>query len=889
MLRRLRSILRVLRNRGTFESGMADELRFHLEEHTADLIKAGVSPEEAARRARIEFGTANTVREECRISRRIHLFDELQRQFRHAARTLRRTPRFTLTALFTLAVCIGANLTIFAVVNAILLRPLPFPESGSLVTIYNTYPNARVLRDGSSTTNYYERRGRIAAFSGLSIYREFASIVGNPGATEQEQAIAVSPEFFSTLGTGPAIGRTFTEEEMSPQAEKTVILSDNYWRQHFQADPHIAGKQLRVDGVNRTIIAVLPPSFRFLSSEARLYFPYTSRPEDRTPRERHSGGNVKQLIARLRPGATVAQAQARIDAQDRALAPQFPRAEMIAQAGFRSVVTPLQADHVASIRPTLLWMQGGALTLLLIGTVNLANLLLIRAAGRMKELAVRQALGAGRFHVVTEVLVETSLLTTGGALLGLAFGWAGIHLLSTLGADQLPLGSRIVIDARLAAVAMFGAVILGLALALPIAWFHLRARLSGSIQSEARGGVSGRLAQSLRYAFIVAQIALALVLLSGAGLLRLSLQQILAVSPGFQPDHLLTARIALPGGQYRDRPARLGFNERLLRAVAAQPGVLSAGIVSNIPVSGDTGKSSATVKGRPHRPGEIPRARYSYGVDGDYFTAMGFSLVEGRFLTAADSRRSEPYCVIDQDFATYYWPNQSAIGQQLFAGSEEGKDGEAFTIVGVVGAVKQAGLTDDAAQGAVYYPFAAGMNDRFYFVTRTSLTPNSLVSALRDAVRQTDPGVTLYDLRSMDDRIAGTLTARRAPALLAEIVSFIALLLTAIGTYGILGYAVAQRRREIAVRIALGARPQQIRGQFLSLAVRLLIAGTALGLTGAWLTGRALRSLLFRVPPFHMATLAGAALVIAAVALAACLIPSQRAARISPMEALAEE
>jgi predicted permease len=889
VLKQIRSFFRVLKSRDDFEWGMSEELRFHVDQYMADLIRAGVPPPEAARRARIEFGSLNSTQEECREARGLQPFDELRRQLRHAGRTLRKTPRFTATALLTLAVCLGANLTIFAVVDSILLRPLPFPAPDRLVTVFNTYPKAGVLRDGSSTTNYYERRGQIPAFSDLAIYSEGAAIVGETGATERVPFMRVSPEFFSTLGANPAMGRSFTDAEMAIPPSRVVILSDSYWRRNFNADPLVLGRQVQVAGVANTVVGVLPPGFRFLSSEARLYFPFASRPEDRVSRERHSGGNSKHIIARLKRGATLAQAQAQIDAQNNTLERDDPKAKMLSDAGFRSVVVPLRADHVASIRPTLLWMQGGALALLLIGAVNLANLLLIRASGRIKELAVRQALGASRWHVVSEVAVETTLLTLAGGFLGLAGGWAGIRLLATLGAERLPLGTDIAFDARLAMVAVVGSVILGIALALPIAWFNLSAHLAGAIQSETRGGTSGRMSQRLRHGFIVAQIAMALVLLEGAGLLGLSLKQAMAVSPGFRPDHVLTGQILLPRNQYPNWPARLAFNERLLAEISRQPGVTAVGAVNNVPLSGNNGKSAATVKGYVRPPGETLRGHYSYGVDGNYFAAMGFSLLEGRFLSADDSQRGDRVCVVDEDFARFYWPHASALGQRLFEGSDETKDVDAFTVVGVVGAVKQAGLTDDAAQGAIYYPYALRTDDSLFVVLRTSLPPESVGPALQTIVRQTGRDATMTDVRSMETRISDSLITRRAPALLATLFSVIALLLTAIGTYGILSYAVAQRRREIGVRIALGARPQQIRGQFLALGLRLLAAGTMLGVAGAWVTGRAMRNLLFHVPPFHVATLAGTACIIGLVSLVACLAPAHQAARISPTEALAAE
>jgi predicted permease len=363
----------------------------------------------------------------------------------------------------------------------------------------------------------------------------------------------------------------------------------------------------------------------------------------------------------------------------------------------------------------------------------------------------------------------------------------------------------------------------------------------------------------------------------------------MAVSPGFRPDHVLTGQISVPWNKYPNWPARLAFNERVLKGISRQPGVSAAGVVNNVPLSGNSGKGAATVKGRLRLPGESPRGHYSYGVDGDYFAAMGFSLREGRFLTADDSRRSSRVCVVDEDFARYYWPHSSALGQHLFEGSEATTDAESFTVVGVVGAVKQAGLTDQAAQGAVYYPYALRTDDSLFIVARASLPPESLGLALQKLVRQIDPELPVNDIRPMNARIADSLVVQRSPALLAGIFSLIAVLLIAVGVYGVLSYAVTQRRREIGVRMALGARPEQIRGQFLALGLRLLVVGSILGIIGAWLTGRAMRMLLFQVPPLHVATFAAAAGIIGVVSLVACLLPAHRAARISPMEALADQ
>src|SRR5436305_8549173 len=885
MARGLLATVQMLRRRDRFEDAMAAEMRFHVERYTEDLVLSGVPAAEAARSAGREFGSLDNVKEDCREARGLRPFDELRRDLRYAARLLRKTPGFTATALATLALCLGANLTIFAVVDAVLLRPLPFPAAGRLVSVYNTYPRAGVPNDGCSLPNYYERRGQIPAFSGLAVYRDASAVVGGTGATEQVPVTRVSPDFFSTLGLGPVVGRVFTEAETAEGKNGAAILTDSYWRQRLGADPRVIGRTIRVNQISRTVVGILPPRFRFLSSQAAIYMPLASSLEERGPQRRHSG--TAHMIARLSPKATLAEAQAQIDAHNAAVEVNGPEARMMADAGFRSIVAPLRADHVAAIRPTLLLVQAGALFLLLIGGVNLVNLLLIRASGRVKELAVRQALGASRRHVVSGALVESTLLALTGGLLGLAAGAGGIRLLALLGVDRLPLGSHVVFDARLALIALAGSLAVGIALGLPVAWLSLRTTAANTaapgLQAESRGTTAGRAAQRLRHAFILAQIALAFVPLPGPGLLGLSLQKVMTVSPGFRPEHVLSGQLILPVRSYPGRQALLAVTERLTAELGRQPGVQAVGFATNVPLSGISNKSAATVQGHRPQPGEPPHGFYSYSVGGDYFSALGLALREGRFLTAADSRRAGRVCVVDEDFARRYWPRGGALGQRVFEGPDEGSAPEAYTVVGVVGPVKQAGLVEDEAQGAIYYPFGHRLDHSIYLVVRASLPTESLAPALGKAVRRIDPELPVNDLRTMETRIADSLVARRSPALLAVLFSGIAMLLTAVGTYGVLSYAVTQRRREVGLRMALGARPEQVRGQFLSLALRLLAAGTALGVLGAWLTGKAMQAVLFQVPPLHVATLAVTAGLLGAVSLIACLLPAHRAARVSPM------
>ncbi len=531
---------------------------------------------------------------------------------RFAFRQLCKAPAFTVTALATVAICLGANLAIFAVINSILLRPLPFPQSDRLVTIFNTYPKAGVDNDGSSMTNYYERRGNIPAFSSLSIFRDFSEVVGETGAAEQTEIMRVSPDFFATLGVNLAMGRTFTEAEAEVAEDNGVaIVTDAYWRQRLNSDPNVLGRDIRVNTMPRKIVGVLPPDFRFLSSEARLFLPIRSRLEERTPQQRHSGGGGTHMIARLKPGATIAEAQSQIDAHNAAVEEDNPEAKMMTEAGFRSLVRPLHAEHVRSIRPTLLLMQAGVFFLLLIGAVNLVNLLLIRASGRAKEMAIRRSMGASRAHVVRQVMIETVLLTFVGGLLGLAVGAWGIRLLEVLGADRLPLGAHIAFDGWLALIGLVGAVVLGIVIAVPIAWFNLSSHLAHALQSESRTGTVSRAAQRLRHGFIVAQIALAFVLLAGAALLGLSLKKVMAVSPGFRADHVLTGEVTVPF-KYNARP----FLDRLLEAIGQQPGIAAAGAITNVPLSGDSGKTAVTPKGYVPPAGESLHGHYSLSSHG---------------------------------------------------------------------------------------------------------------------------------------------------------------------------------------------------------------------------------------------------------------------------------
>ena len=805
---------------------------------------------------------------------------------RIAVRRLAGSPAFALTALATLALCIGANLAILAVVDALLIRSLPFPRADRLLTIYYTYPHLPGTINGASLPNYYERRGKFPSLESLAEIAPATSVIGEPGATTIEDTGRVTPEFFDTLGIHPLMGRGFTEAEMTYQTDHVAVLSYEYWRSEFAGDPAILGKSVRIDGFPRKIVGVLPPGFRFLSLRAPLYTPLSSDKDERLVYHRHEYGKV--MVARLRDGATVAEARAQIAAEDAAAAPEFPDSKLIEQSGCYSVVAPLQADYVASIRPTLLLLQGGALFLLVIGGVNLVNLMLIRASNRARELAIRRALGASNSHIVREVMAESVLLTVAGGALGLLVGAAGIQLLAALGSRQLPLGAEIAFNGRLACVALAGAALTGFIVGIPVAGFNLHGRLAGALQAESRGSTASRATRRLRHGFIVTQVALAFVLLIGASLLGLSLRRAMAVAPGFHAEKVITGQFTLIWSHYHDDATYMSFFQRFYEKARAIPGVSAVGMVSRVPVIGYADNGAFNVPGYAPKPGEDPSGIHDlYAVGGDYFKAMGIPLIEGRFLDVTDPAKKEYNVVVDETFARRYWPNGDAIGKKVFGGIKPFPGELPFVVVGVVGTIKQDGLASRIApHGALYATFEGAYFRNFYIVARTTLPPETLGATLARVLRDVDPDLPLTDIRSMDARVSDSLSARRSPALMAGIFGIVALLLASIGLYGVMAYAVVQRTREFGVRLALGAqRTDVLRLVFLE-GARLAALGLALGAAISLAAAGYLSSFLFGVTSHDPVAYAAVGALLAAVASVACLLPAQHATAVDPIVAL---
>ncbi len=808
--------------------------------------------------------------------------------FKYALRQLAKSPAFTVTAVLTLALCIGANILIFAVVDAVLLRPLPFPEPDRLVIVTKDYPGAGLTRMDCSLPNYYDWRKGIPGFASTSAIRSDSVIVGNAGSTSRVLCERATAEFLTTLGVKLSMGRFFTEAEMDSPQSSAVVLANACWRSRFDADPAILGSSIRIDGRTCIVVGVLAADFRYLSSRAELLLPLSSSARDRAADRRHN--DDLKVIARLAPGFSVATAQTQLRALEARQLENDPYVTQLKAAGYHASVSPLHADQVRAVRPTLLLLQIGALFLLLIGGANLINLLLVRNSGRSRELAVRQALGASRRDVVRGILTETVLLGALGGTLGLIAAASGIDLLSVLGTSELPLGTRVACDGRVAAVAWLGSLVVSVALALPIIWLNLRNRLVVALQPGSYGGTASRAAQRLRQGFIVVQIALAFMLLAGAGLLGSSLRRVLAVSPGFQPEHVISGQLTLPASRYRDAQGLLAFNERLLGELRSLPGVSSAAISTSAPFTprATGNRSVVTVEGAISKPGDSLRAHTCHWIVGDYWPTLGIPLMAGRLLEDADQRGEKRVCVVDESFARRYWPGSSALGRRLIKDATF-KAAEAFTIVGVVGDVKTSELAETSALGAVYFPYRFDAESSIQLIARTSLPPEALGPILRKTVRQIDPELPVDDLRPMQARIDESLVQRRSSALLTSLFAAAALMLAAVGAYGVLSYAVAQRRREFGIRMAIGAQRSDVLKLVFADGIRIVALGLVFGVAGSLAIEQMLKTLLFGVTPHDPSLFAGVGLLLLAVTGVAFLLPAFRATRVNPIEALRAE
>ena len=810
-------------------------------------------------------------------------------------RLLWRDKAFTITAALTLALCIGANTALFSVVHNVLLRPLAVPESDRILIMGNAYPGAGAnIGSSSGVPDYYDRLRETNVFEEQALFNGRNQSIDQNGTPTRVRVTMATPSFFRLLRVAPALGRAFSEQEGEPGNDTKVVLSHALWQSLFAGDPQAIGKDIRLDGVPFTVVGVMPKGFSFLNPDVLLWRPLAFTARDKSDERRHS--NNYQHIGRLKPGATIEQARQQVDALNAANLVRFPQyKELLINARFRTDVTRLQDSLVADVRATLYLMWGGALFVLLIGCVNVANLVLVRSRARMKELATRLALGAGRFRVGRQLVTESVLLTLASAAAGLLVGYGALQLLGTLNIQELPRGSEIRLDGVVVAYTIGIAALIGVVLGLIPVANALPANLTSVLREEGRGGTAGRGARTLRRALVVAQVGFAFVLLIGAGLLFASFRQVLAVDPGFSADGVLTASVTLPAARYGDDDKLRAFTNGALNQLRALPGVAAAGATNTIPFGGNNSDSVILAEGYQMKPGESVISPSQVYVSPGYFEAMKTRLVKGRFFDARDGARAPRTVIVDEKLAKKFWPSTDPIGRRMFMPGDinnllaTNEKTVWFTVIGVIADVKLHTLTEDKESvGAYYFAMEQDGVNNLTFALKTAGDPLALSGSVRGVLSQLDRELPVFDIQTMDARMEKSLVSRKSPVLLSLSFGAIALFLSAIGIYGVLAYLVTQRTKEIGIRIALGSSGRAIFDLILREGLLLIAGGFALGGAGAIALRRSLESQLYGVSAADPIVLMAVTGILAAVAITACALPARRATRIDPIVALSE-
>ena len=821
--------------------------------------------------------------------------DWLIRDLRIAARVLARDRAFSLTAASTLAVCIGANAALFTVVHHVLLRPLPVPEPSRILLMSNLYPKAGATDSSNSgVPDYYDRLKAVTVLESQAMFQSRSVSIGHEGLPVRLQIVDATPSYFRVMGVAPALGRVFTDDEGEVGNDKKVVLSDALWHSQFGADPGVVGRDVRLNGQPYTIVGVMPASFQGLDPEVKLWRALAFPPEQRADDQRHS--NNYWNVGRLKTGATLAQAQAQVDALNAANLERFPKyRELLINAGFRTQVIGLEDHLVRFVKPTLYLLWGGALFVLLIGCVNVANLALVRARSRLKELATRLALGAGRWQVARQLIAESLALTLVAAGAGLLLAMAALRALAALDLQGLPFGSDIHLDAVAVGYSLAISLAIGIVLGLVPVAAVLHANLSIVLRDAGRGTSVGRGGRLVRRTLAVTQVAFTFVLVVGAGLLLASFRRVAAVDPGFVSDRVLTASIMLPRNRYDDDAKRRAFTDEALRRVRALPGVRAAGATDTIPFGGYNSDSVILAEGYQMKPGESVISPNQVTVTPGYFEATGVRLAQGRFFQDSDAGGKRPVVIVDEKLARRFWPGQDPIGRRMFLPTDIDNlvavtDKTVF--LDVVGVIKDVKLRDMAegekGVGAYYFPMSQNTSSFLTLAVKTSGAPETVSGGLRATMAALDPELPLFDVRTLAQRTETALVARRSSAMLSLTFGLVALLLSAVGVYGVLAYLVNQRTREIGIRMALGSSPLGIFDLVLREGLLLVSLGFALGGIGTALLKRSLESQLFDVRVTDPLVLTTAAAVLGTVALVACALPARRAAAIDPSIALSE-
>ena len=881
-MRQVRAFLRRLA--GLFgtesrERDLQEEIESHVRMHTEDRQRAGVGEEEARRLAILDLGGLEPTKEQCRRRRGLPALEAIWQDTRHGFRLMRKNPAFTLVAVLTLALGIGANSAIFSVVNGVLLRPLPYEDAERIVQVWHVPPPESfpgLNQFSLSAANYLDWRARNHVFERMAAYG-YASYAFNGGdRPEAVPAGRVAPDLFAVLRARPLLGRPFLDEEDAPGRGNVVILSHAFWKTRFGSDETIVGREIRLNGAPHTVVGVMPADFRF-PSWARLWVPLAWSDEERAVRGNHNYHG----IARLKPGVELEQAQAELSAIASRLEREYPEDNK----GWGATIVPLRQEMTGNVRPALLVLFGAVAFVLLIACANIANLLLSRTLNRRKEIALRAALGAGRGRVLQQILCETVLLALSGGGLGLIVARAGVEQIARRYADLLPRAGEIALDGRVLAFTFAVSVLAGLAAGILPAWRLTKSDLNqalrqglGRTDADSGGGRA-------RAALLIAQVASSLVLLVGAGLMIRTLSALRSVDPGFDPRQVVTMSIELPGAKY-PRGAQRAFFENVLERVRAIPGVESAGAVTTLPVSDGGSMQPVAIEGRPALAlSEQPEVAVRL-ITPQYLRTLRLPLRRGRDIDARDGADQPAVVLVSESMAERFWPGEDAIGKRLVLSFFPGT---VRTVVGVVGDVKQYDVSSVEPDPTLYAPHAQIPEPYMALAVRRSSGADALVNPILNAIRQVDSEQPVLDVAGMEDLVERSLSHRRFSMILLTIFAGLALVLATIGVYSVLSYAVGRRVQEIGIRMALGARRRDVLRMVMGEGLRLTVAGLAVGACAAIGLSRLLRGLLFGVRPTDPLTFAAVSLLLGGVALLACFVPARRAARVDPMVALRNE
>ncbi len=801
-----------------------------------------------------------------------HLWQDI----RFAARTLQKNIGFTVVVVLTLALGIGANATIFTVINAVLLQSLPYPEADRIAVLQESNLGKGLATFSFSPPNYLDWRAQNHVFENMAAFNQGGYTYTGGDAPEQLSDLEVAGGFFEILRARPLIGRTFTAEEFQPGKDHDVILSYGFWQRSFGGDLNAVGKTIALDGASYTIVGVMPATFSFGGRRTQFFAPLTFPPEYLKAR----GAHYLDVIARLKPGVSMDQARADVSGIAANLAKEYPRTN----AGWGAVLQPLRDSIVGEIRPALLILAGAVGLVLLIACVNVANMLLVRSTSRRQEIAIRSAMGASRARLISQLLTESALLSFAGGALALVFAYLGARALIAVNPGIIPRAQSIHMDSHVLGFTFLLSILTGLAFGLIPAFSAARTNLQDALREGGRTG-AGVARRRLRGALVAAEVALALMLLICAGLLIQSFSRLTAVSPGFRIDHGLTLMVSIPQAKYPQPAQQASFFDQLLEKISALPGVQSAAASGVVPMTGNGLIFSFRIEGVTEPPeAQQPSAAYFLVTPG-YLQTMGISLLSGRDFSRQDSPDSKRVCLINDVLARQFFPGRNPIGQQMHIGR---KDAIAREIIGVVSSVKPDELSQkDRPQ--IYEPFDQAPDNAMTFVLRVAGDPMSQVGAVRQAVQSLDSQIAVVDPRTLEDLVSESTALPRFRTLLLGLFAALALLLASVGLYGVMSYSVAQRTHEMGVRMALGAQPRQILLLVVREGMTLVAAGIAVGIAGAMFLSRVLENLLFGIGPRDTVTIVSVAFFLALIALLACYLPARRATEVDPLVALRYE